>query len=346
MATQTISTTVKFPIQSKLMDSLITKTGSKSQLVSLLMHHLHIESSAAYNRINCITGLSLEETRILCQATSQSIDELILPSYESIRFAGDAMRKLPRSYDQYLTNVIRTLEHLSRFPNTKISTIGNEVPLFHFANFPKLYHFKLYYWSQTFWKFSSPSHHFDLESKELDDVIKRKTERIGELYYNVPSQEVWTEGIFSAILNQIAYFLNLGSFKDPRQAQELVDEVKKMSAYLAEFCSEGRKRTSNDDSVDSEIEVFYNEFHDGTDAVLFDLGDTTLSYIKYDGPNFIKTGQPEFGQYSKNWINNIIDNSTGISARDQKSRRMFFRKVDKRIEAAEKRIQYLIQGYE
>lgn len=328
------------------MDDLIAKTGSRSQLVSLLMHELHIESSAAYNRINCITGLSLEETKTVCQAMGQSIDQLILPSYESIRFAGDAMRKLPSSYDQYLTNVIRSLEQLSHFPDTKISTIGNEVPLFHFANFPKLYHFKLYYWSQTFWKFSSPKHHFDLESRELNTEIHRKTERLGALYYNIPSQEVWTEGIFTAILNQIAYFLTLGSFKDPYQAQDLVDEVKRMSEYLSEFCTTGLKKTRGVDSTVSEIEVFYNEFHDGTDAVLFDLGVTTVSYIKYDGPNFIKTSQAEFGQYSKNWIGNIIDNSTGISARDQKSRRMFFRKVDRQIEAAEKRIQYLIQGYE
>lgn len=326
-------------IQEKFINELIKRTNSKKKLAELLVTELNICKSASYNRINNKKPLTLNEVEKLAKLCGISIDQFFLPDYSRITFVSDAMRRLPRSYDQYLTNVVNVLLQLKRLEGLTATTIGTEIPLFHYASFPNLYHFKLFYWKQTFWEFGNDNELFSLHSQEIDDVIKDKTKIIGRKYNSINSTEIWTTDLFTPILKQIIYFLELGCFDDDNEAMTLINDVKKLSARLKEFCSNGHK--SYIDS-ESSIEVYYNELHDGTDALLFNSDFQTLSFIKYDGPNFIKTNQNEFGVYSNKWISNIISKSTSISANNQRQRRIFFNHVNAKIEAAEERVMQLI----
>ncbi len=330
--------------QDLFVDELITRSGSKSNLVELLQNELNLASTAAYNRISGKILLTMSEAQRLAKIYSISLDQYILPHYSRVTFTSDALRKLPSSYDQYLTNVVQVLKHLNKLPNLTTTSIGNEIPLFHYASFPNLYHFKLYYWKQTFWQFGNHEQQFSLGSKEVDQDIHNKTQVIGDEYYSMNSTEIWTIDLFTPILQQIKYFLELGSFSDNEDALTLIEDVKKMSARLQSFCQTGRKVMNNSLATNSTIEVYYNELHDGTDALLFDSGEMTFSFIKYDGPNFIRTQQSEFGTYSKKWISNIINKSSGISARDERHRRMFFKKVNDKIQKAEGKIRHIIGG--
>jgi hypothetical protein len=267
-----------------------------------------------------------------------------MPSYARVTFRSDAMRKLPASYEQYLQNVINILKNFNQAPGITSTSIGNELPLFHYANFPNLYHFKLFYWKQTFWNYGSSDQLFNLGSYEVNESIHRLTKSIGEHYYSIPSTEIWTDDLFTPILKQIQYFLQLRSFENLDDALKLIEDVKALNNSLQDFCKNGSKRFRSSSNFESSIDVYYNELHDGTDGLIFNTGSMTYSFIKYDGPNFIHTQQEEFGRYSNQWISNIINKSSGISARDQRDRRTFFARVTKKIEEAEKDIEYVLKG--
>lgn len=317
---------------------------SKADLAFYLQTELNVGSSAAYKRINGTTPLTVDDIHLLSGSLGISLDQFIMPSYARVTFRSDAMRKLPQSYSQYLQNVINMLLGFKKVEGLSTTSIGTELPLFHYANFPNLYHFKLYYWKQTFWNFGTPEQLFEMKSYELDEDIHKLTKAIGKEYYNIPSTEIWTEDLFTPILKQIAYFLQLRCFEDPNEALVLIEDVKKLKERLYDFCKTGKKKFNSALPVETEIDVYYNELHDGTDGLIFNAGEMTYSFIKYDGPNFIHTQQTEFGKYSNQWIANIINKSSGISAKDQRDRRTFFARVDKKIEEAEKRIKHIIGG--
>ena len=331
-------------LQDLYIDELLKRTGSKANLVDLLQNEFNLGNTAAYNRISGKIPLSMEEAQQLAKIYSISLDQYILPHYARITFTSDALRKLPSSYDQYLTNVIQVLKHLNKLPNLRATSTGNEIPLFHYANYPNLYHFKLFYWKQTFWEFGDPNQLFSITSREVDQEIHEKTQNIGNEYYSMNSVEIWTVDLFTPILQQIIYFLGLGSFKNNEDALVLIEDIKNMNEKLQNFCQSGKKTMNSLQEITSNIEVYYNELPDGTDALFFNSGEMTYSFIKYDGPNFIRTQQPEFGDYSNNWISKIINKSSGISAKDQRYRRLFFKKVNKRIQQAEQEIRYIIEG--
>lgn len=331
--------------QDQFMNEVCNRFASKGAVAQFLQDTLHIGSSAAYKRINGSTTLTVQDIISLSQALQISVDQFTIPAYARVSFRSDAMRKLPQSYEQYLTNVVNILRMVKPFSNLRTTSIGNELPLFHYANFPDLYHFKLYYWKQTFWNFGSPEQVFSLKSKEVDDSIHRLTSTIGSEYYKIPSTEIWTINLFEPILKQIEYFLQLRSFENPKDALRLIQDVRALKERLQEFCKTGIKHFDGIDQAESSIEVYYNELHDGTDGLIFNTTEKTFSFIKYDGPNFILTEQEAFGQYSNQWIANIINKSSGISAKDQRVRRLFFVWVTEMIDEAEKRIQHIIDGF-
>lgn len=105
-----------FSTQDLLFNALEAKVGSKKALVELVCKLLSIGKSSAYKRMANDTPLSLSEGVILMRYLGQSFDQLILPYYERINFSGDALRKLPESYEQYLQNVNIRLLELPRLP--------------------------------------------------------------------------------------------------------------------------------------------------------------------------------------------------------------------------------------
>ena len=325
-------------------NEVFKRFANKADLALYLQTELNIGSSAAYKRINGTTPLTVDDIIKLATTLQISLDQFIMPSYARVTFRSDAMRKLPQSYEQYLQNVVNMLGGFRNIPGLSTTSIGNELPLFHYANFPNLYHFKLFYWKQTFWNFGTPEQLFSLDSYEVDQSIHKLTQSIGKEYYNISSTEIWTDDLFTPILKQIAYFLQLRSFEDPNDALKLIEDVKKLNNTLQEFCKTGVKSFRSNTLIQSDIDVYYNELHDGTDGLIFNAGDMTYSFIKYDGPNFIHTQQEEFGKYSNQWIANIINKSSGISARDQRDRRTFFARVNKKIEEAERNVRYVIGG--
>lgn len=328
--------------EEKFINELVNKCKSKTKLVDLMQTELQLGRSAAYNRLKGKSAFTLKEILKLCKVLNLSLDQFFIPEYHRITFISDAMRKLPTSYDAYLTNVLNVFGFLKKHPGLNAVTIGTEIPLFHYTNFPDLYRFKLFYWKQTFWNFGSPKENFSVKSREIDHVVHEMSDKIREEYYSIDSTEIWTTDIFTPILQQIIYFIELDCFQDETEALQLINDVRSMCKLLHSFCEDGVKTYKQSQENQAKIDIYFNELHDGTDVLLFNTDEESYSFIKYDGPNFIYTDQSEFGAYSKNWISNIKNKSARISTSNQKQRKIFFKEVYRKIDEAEKRIKHLI----
>lgn len=100
----------------------------------------------------------------------------------------------------------------------------------------------------------------------------------------MPTREVWTEGIFDPIIQQITYYNKIQKFNRNEDAIALFDELEKMLEQLMSFCLKQQKTISVGlQSFESELEVFCTEIHDGTDVLLFSQKNHHFSFIKYDG---------------------------------------------------------------
>lgn len=334
---------LNYSVQEIIFHTLEAKLGDRTKLRDFLCKQLSIGKSAAYKRLSNDISLTLVDTVILMRAAEIPLDQFVLPHYAGITFSGDALRKLPESYDQYLQNVVNTLGRVSKIPNLECTTAGHEIPLFHFANFPKLYNFKLYYWNETFWKFGPKKELFDFRTFEHQVRIKESCNKIGELYYTIPTKEIWTDDILDPIMKQIVYYLKIQRFRNTNDALELMKDLSLMSKKLEDFCTDQKKTIQNGRTiVSSHLDVFYNELHDGTDVLIFGKGEQSSSFIKYDGPNFIRTSHQEFGKYSMDWIKNVLNKSSHISGPGEKERTIFFSRINKKIADTREEVEKLI----
>lgn len=318
-------------LQTQLLDKLIHHLGGKEKLIDFYRDNLAVTKSSVYRRLNGDTDIGLAELQEIQKLLQVSLDDLMMPHYNSIRFAGDAMRKMPKSFKNYLENVQKNLQIIASMPDAKCLVAGSNLPPFHFINKPRLYFFKLYYWNSYFWQFHDTDKHFDLSYFQHNKELIELCESVCNLYYSIPSFEIWTNTMFDSILAQIVYFLKIDAIREEELAVALFEDLLELTDHLEEMCKLEKKYTLYEKADQCEFSVFHHDIHDGADTILFESEKINLSFIRFDGPNYIRTQQNEFADYTKNWINTIRSKSSHISGPGEKERKVFFKRLKQKI---------------
>jgi transcriptional regulator with XRE-family HTH domain len=317
-------------IQSSFLEQIRSRVPENISLADKLAELLNISRDSAYRRIRGETVLSLDEVKKLCDRFGVSLDALLSPSVNTSLFHH---RALSTSYtlEQWLNSVGSNMEVVNGYSQREMIFAARDMFIFHYFRLPELSAFKMFFWLKTVIKdpaYTSQSFHPDVIPKE----ILQAGNKLWKLYSTVPSTEIWSDEAVNETIKQIEFYHDCRFFADKKQAALLCDRLIELISQIKNDAAEGKKTGGE------AFRLFENEILIADNTVLARMDKMRMVYINYNTLNLLTTHQETFCDKAEKYLNNLIQNSTLISASAEKERNKFFNKMKERIEIFKKKL--------
>lgn|SRR5690554_848917 len=312
-------------LQQKLIEQLHTKF-TRAQLVKEFVNLLGISQSAAYNKVNCTSELTLSEYGKI--STEYRMHTFEMGSIITVDFPFI----VPDNHDfKSLTQIM--IEEFRIFINDynkpSVRYCTNIIPMQLLTDYPKLFQFTVFVWMENINALQDLNHYkydkisFDKTYEEEYEISKKLT----KLYRYCDFHTYLSPNIFETYFRLIEYHLELDTIS-LEQVMELKDE---MMVFLEEFehlCQ--NKETPNN---------FY--IHELTiNSVLFQVSGKH-TYLFQNSPIYFRIDNKTYNEYTKTWLDQIESRSIPISNINEKVRRGLFKNMKNSSEKFFKKMELL-----
>ncbi len=317
----------------KLKEAMPPTIGLAEELAELL----GMSVDSAYRRIRCETDLSINEIYTITKKYRISLDNIFSNLNDTVTFTYTKLTDSAENFEKYLTRIYTHTKTINAFPERKMYYIAEELPIFLSFFSRKLIEFKLFYWQRSVLnvpEYQGKRFEFGIIPEHLVELAANSIKE----YKSLPSVEVWSDETISTITKQLLHYYESGVFKNKQDAQEVLEEIRKMAQYV-EHCAEiGRKE---DSSKTENYQLYNSEIMLGTNCIYAQSGDIKFAYVSFNSMNSLTTNNHEFCEETEHWLKNIIKKSTLISGVAEKQRFQFFSRIYKNIDNCEERIKSL-----
>lgn len=326
-------------IQDQLFSFLKELSKKKTPLVNDLMSILDLSKSGAYKKLNGESNLSFDDMIKLSRHYGFSIDQFIAERHNAIPFFVDAIRSQPLDYNEYLRNINSHFEFIRGCKDVEVCYITNEVPMFHYLQFPLLFYFKLFVWNHTTWNMPHRNHKFALTEFVNDGLLNDLRKSMLKEYYGYDGMEMWNIRFLDITLDQIKYYAHSGIFENKEDILQVFKEVEKLSRHLKKMAEVGHKfQLEKPDEMLGKLKVQMNELVASTNIIFVLADNFKYVFTTFDPPNFIRSSDDRFCKYTQNWINTTKKHSLLISGEGERERERTFRLMTKKITRAKQEL--------
>jgi len=293
-------------------------------LVESISELLHVSPDSAYRRIRGETLLVLEEAKVLCEAYTISLDQLLGITSRSVMFENVEINSSQNDFKTYLLSILHELEQLNSYHQKSIIYITNNIPFFYQLCFPPVFAF--FYFS---WMRNTVQHSDFLQKNFSPDCLPAEIESIGKnilsFYNKIPSTEIWNTESVNGVLVQIGYYRQTGVLAKS-DAAIIYDGLRKTLEHLHLQAEVGRKFLpgENPHTKKDNLQIFYNRVGIGDNAILTLRDNGKKLYLNYDTLSYMTTTDEAFCNAVQTQLQSIMRRSTLISTVSEKQRNMFF----------------------
>jgi hypothetical protein len=311
-------------IQSAFLEQIRKLIPPHLSLADELAEVLNISRDSAYRRIRGETVLSLDEAKKLYDRYGISLDALFSEDSNMVHFFHRALT-LEYPLSHWLNSVSRNLETISSFESSEMIFAAKDLPVFRYFRIPELTAFKLFFWLKCVIK--DPQYvQKQFEPNVLPKEMIQTAVRAWEHYSKVPSIEIWSDEAINDMLKQIGFFQECGFFVNPGEAKLLCDHLIDVLHHARQQAADGKKASG------CEYKLYENDILIADNTIMARMDKKRVVYINYNALNLLTTFQESFVEKTSAYLDNMIKNSTLISATAEKERNKFFNKLVRRIE--------------
>lgn len=337
-------------LQKRILSEIKNQIPSNKNISDIITDILSLSKAAAYKRLNGETALTLEDLRKLSQHFKFSVDNFLFEDSEMVNIDFPQIKKSIKSFEDTLTPLIKDFSKIdTETSSILVSTLSNEIPIFHFFLFEELISFKVFCWGKSIWKlkeFRTLKFTTSL-IKSFPNTLNR-TKELQKKYYSIPSLEIWGNNAIRKTLKQIEYFLESNLFEHPLESLVLCEKLHKMVEHLKDMVECGRKFSLN--SVPEEgspkFSISSNEIININSTILVEHPNQETLFFAFDNPNYSKTSSPKLCTYKKKWVKKVLENSQGLGKGNEKNRNSYFNHLTRMINVFEQKFKTIIQNKE
>ena len=332
-------------LQRDLFDYLSRHQKTKKPLVEETAKILNISVSGAYKKINARTQLTLKDMMRISNHYHVSLDRFIAGIHAPVSFHAEGIKHRHASFTDYLKYLLKHFELMQHMQGVEMTYLAGQVPIFHYLQFPHLFYFKLFTWNHLSWKIEKYQGQFDASMYEQDGELNELMQQILSYYYSVPLTEIWNLRMLDSTLDQFKFFLISGKIRNKTEARKIFKEMLDLKEYLKEIAKNGAIFNRRTKEHNQSCRVFLNEIINSTELIYFrDENGMEVIFSAYDTPNFVKSTDGRFCQYTRQWLENIQETSALITSKSgERNMQRAFRLMDKNLEQSEKEIEGIIQ---
>ena len=330
---------MNYNLQEKVFGKILECFPKRSAAVDELSTLLGVGKDAIYRRFRGDTLVTPDELFVLAKKYSISLDALIYEKTDTVFFRFNPFSYKVNSFQDYLNTLVKNLARLNVMPGIHIRYASSEIPFFYYAYFPELISFKLYIFGRTIWNFDYLNNRsFDFDIVSYPTI--RLTEEMLDGYRRISTTELWNLNIMDNTLNQIEYHVNSGGFRQDQDAILLYDKLLELTNHMEFMVMQGRKCALNDSTAENggDLNLYHNEMLYTNNTILVETEQKGFVYTTFASPNFLISGDNRMYSFATDWFNKLMQKASPLSTNAEKSRKVFFNKLRKKIENAKMRI--------
>lgn len=310
----------------------LTKRWGVEHVLDGTMIALNILKAAAYKRMNGTTALTSHEMVVLSRHFNFSMDTIFQPNKY---YAFEQPFNQTTSAGQFLNQFIDFLKPLATLgENTQLTYLASDLPLYYYFSRPRIFNFIVSVWTHE----HDSSKNLLIEEHEIPTTQSNK-DLIPKFFGDYPITEIWSYNMLNNLYQQILFAISVNAFKEVNNIHQLLEDINDLFAFL-------RNAANNQiQSQSSAKKIYINEFCTYNNTVLFESPFINNTLVSYDFPKFIVTWNPDFHNYTKSWIQKIIQRSVPISSEGYRQKEIFFKKMEKDFKQFEDSVKRAVEMY-
>jgi hypothetical protein len=299
-------------------------------MVDEISEILQISSDSAYRRIRCDKILLLDEFLLLCRHFKISVDDLLQSGSGLICFQSNSLDEKSLDFENYLQAIREDLYRLSKQNNPHIYLIFNELNLFQMLMMPTVAAFKIFFWSKS---------HFGLESYRdqlyssghLTKTVLGLIQDVENLYFEIPTTELFTLEALASILKQLDFYHDAGFFSDPDDVRVVCTDLSRLLTHIKQQAELGYKFKNDPAFQEGSYNLYFNDLVIVDNTVVVSSDQTKVSYITCNSVNLLISDNQKFYDNNMRWAKNLISKSTLISGAAERERNRCFKILDDQV---------------
>ncbi|WP_299889168.1 hypothetical protein [uncultured Lacinutrix sp.] len=306
--------------QTTFLENLKQELSENASIIEAVATALDISYDAAHRRVSLKSKFSIEETIVLAKYYNLSLDRLFeTTNTEFVTIEKTKHIETEAELQLYFEDSYNSLYPLLKKKDCEILYSAKDIPLFYNLNGDTLSQFKYYVWL----KLLNP----ELATKSFESFAPNTNlieagKKLGSLYYNLNTIEIWDITSINSTLKQINYYFQAGHVES------------KTALHLCELLKQLIEKIS-DKVITKEIEykLYYNELHLMNNNVLVNTPESQLLYVPFTLLSYYKTGDKHTCNEAKVFLNKQLQNSKLLNTAGEKERNTFFNKIYTKINA-------------
>ena len=321
--------------QKWLFEIVKAKISDNDKLVNVIKELLEVSTDSAYRRIRGEKELNFSELQKICRKFNLSMDNILnskskqnaLFHYSAVDFSDT------ESYIIYMLRLLDRFTTLKSASNKEILYTGQDIPFYHFLEYPELYFLKLYAWNNTI---NSKPISFNSFCNTLEkDRIISIYEKIHNAYMTIPSKEIWTNQTIDTILKLMEHYYETGAFENKEIALLLLTQLTNLIDTVKNYADVGYKESDSK----TQFSMYICSVDLENNYMLTRSENNIICYLKLYTINSISTDNEYLCSETAKWIDDLISKSTQISSASIKERLLFFNDQKNKIDVLKNKIE-------
>jgi len=327
-----------FEIQQQFFNHVKEILPAHLSLVDQLCDLLDLSMDSVYRRIRGEKPITLSELKLICEKYHISLDHVLQLQSDTVVFRAPSLKQKQFPFIDVLNSIHEQLKYINSFRSKEMLYLCKDMPIWQFYLFPELAAFKTFVWAKTIHNepaFSGKL--FSLDEFKFDDCVAVGKQIINE-YNQIPSIELWNEESINSTLNQIKYYRDSGGFKNNKDLDTVVDSFEVTIEHLKQQAEKGVKFMPGDTDImhKATVQLYINEIVIGSNTVLAEVDNKTVSFIPYNVFSYIITKDELFNKSVFEGFHTLKSRSTLISGTGEKDRNRFFTFMKDKINSLRK----------
>lgn len=312
--------------QTVLLEKLKSELSDQTSLNDAVAIALDISYDAAHRRTSLKSKLSLEESVRLAKYYNLSLDKLFETTDKDI-IAVEKTKPIQNEGDLkiYFDNSYTSLHPLLNQSNCNILYSAKDIPLFYTLDNNLLSRFKIYVWLKLL---DSSLSQKGFESFSLKVTTLNSAKKLGTLYENLNTTEIWDVTTINSTLKQIYFYYQAGHIANNTAltlCAELRDLISKISFKI--------------NSKTSKFNLYYNELLLMNNNVLVSTPNTQSLFVPFTILSYYQTSDKITCNQAKDFLNKQLQSSKLLNTSGERERQLFFNKIYTKISALQKLIE-------
>jgi len=306
---------------------------SQKEMVSKIAEWLNLSETSIYNKISGRSHFSVEELFVICIKSRVSLDFLMYNATDKhgyVQFFADGLKYKPRNFNDYLSNIIGHYTKVKQLTGVTGYFLANELPLYHYLEYPSLVYLKLYIWNKINWQISGISADYNFTEFKANFQIQQEIVLLKSLFNSFSNVEIWNPNMLDNTLAQFNYLREVNIINHKDDIFQINKEFRDLVNNLEELTITGLK-SENPKGVRMQCEIFITDLNLGSEVILVKSDQYDMLFQQIDVPNYMQTMDDRMVRNQFNYFENIRKISTLITKASEKERLIYFSKLREQL---------------